>query len=77
MADRYDVVSTTVGKDGKKRYHKIGAMFASRQGDGYTIKLDSLPLPNKEGDVWLSCFVPRPKEDRVPVDNSIDDAVVF
>ena len=52
-------VSTgTYQKNGeeKKRYTKIGAMFVSDDGNSYSIKLDVLPIPNKDGEIWLSCW---------------------
>ena len=60
--DRWDIVSTRPGKEGKKVYHRIGVMFTNRDGNGYSIKLDSLPLANEKGEVWLSAYVPRPKD---------------
>jgi hypothetical protein len=60
--DRWDIVSTRPGKDGKKAYHKLGVMFRSRDGEGFSIKLDSLPLPNEKGEVWLSGYVPKHKD---------------
>jgi len=60
---RWDIVSTRSGKDGKKRYHKIGSMFPGREGNGFSIILDSLPLANEKGEVWLSAWEPKPRED--------------
>lgn len=49
---------------------------------GMRIKLNALPLPNKEGDVWVSLF---PKDDKFqgsdkssqdnPPDNDLDDEI--
>jgi hypothetical protein len=61
---RYDAVISRKDKDGKSRYTKIGAAFPSKQGDGFNIVLDALPMPNAEGQAWISLFVPKPKEDR-------------
>lgn len=62
MTNRWDIVSVRPGSDGKKRYHRIGVMFTNRDGNGYSIKLDSLPLQDEKGDVWLSAYVPKPKD---------------
>ena len=59
---RYDAVISRKDKDGKSRYTKIGAAFPSKQGDGFNIVLDALPMPNAEGQAWISLFVPKPRE---------------
>jgi hypothetical protein len=59
MTQRYDILSGRADKDGKKRWTKIGVMWPSKQGEGFSIKLEALPLPNAEGEVWISAFVPR------------------
>ncbi len=67
MTTRYDAVIVRTDKDGKKRYTKIGAMFPSRNGDGFNCVLDALPMPNAEGQAWISFFVPKDKEDARPI----------
>lgn len=63
MADRYDVVTSRKDKTGKVRYTRIGAAFPAKDGkDGFNIVLDALPMPNAEGQAWLSLYVPKPKE---------------
>lgn len=81
MTQRYDILSGRADKDGKKRWTKIGVMFPSKQGEGFSIKLEALPLPNTEGEVWISAFVPRethgngaPQGGR---NHGIDDEVPF
>lgn len=64
MADRYDAVISRKDKQGKVRYTKIGAAFPAKDGkDGFNIVLDALPMPNSEGQAWISLYVPKPKED--------------
>ena len=63
MADRYDAVTSRKDKDGKTRYTKIGVMFPSRDSDGFSVKLEALPLPNDKGEVWINMFVPRERDD--------------
>jgi hypothetical protein len=63
MADRYDAVISRKDKNGKTRYTKIGAAFPSKQGEGFNIVLDALPMPNAEGQAWISLYVPKPKDD--------------
>ena len=63
MTTRYDLC--TASKNGDKTYwNKIGSMFPARNGDGFTIKLDALPLPNEKGEVWVSAFVPKERDDQ-------------
>jgi hypothetical protein len=61
MSKRYDISAPSQGKDGKTYWTRIGSFF---EGDGgkRSIKLDCLPLPNKEGEVWLQVFEPREKQ---------------
>lgn len=63
MAQRYDAVISRKDKDGKVRYTKIGAAFPAKEGkDGFSIVLDALPMPNAEGQAWISLYVPKPKD---------------
>ncbi len=59
MTKRYDIISPRPGKDGDTWWIRLGAMFPSKDGSGYTIKLDALPLPNEKGDVWLRASEPK------------------
>jgi hypothetical protein len=64
MATRYDAVISRKDKDGKVRYTKIGAAFPAKDGkDGFNIVLDALPMPNADGQAWISLYVPKAKED--------------
>lgn len=63
MTERYDAVISRKSKDGKTRYTKIGAAFPSKQGDGFNIVLDALPMPNAEGQAWISLYVPKAKDE--------------
>lgn len=60
MATRYDLVTSRQDKTGKWRSHRIGVMFPGKDGgDSYTIRLDSLPIPNEKGEVWVKAWPPR------------------
>ena len=50
-------------KNDKSYFTKIGAAFPNKTGDGYTLILDALPVPNKDGDVRVLLKPPRPRED--------------
>lgn len=58
-ATRFDIVSPRPKKDGGTYWLKIGQMFPAKDGEGYSIKLDAIPLPNEKGEVWIKAFVPR------------------
>ncbi len=81
MTARYDAVISRKDKDGKSRYTKIGAAFPAKQGGGFNIVLDALPMPNAEGQAWISLFVPKPREDaehhdqRPPAEQSRRDPI--
>lgn len=77
MATRYDLASGRKDKDGKTRWTKVGVMFPAKQGDGFSIKLEALPLPNETGEVWLSAFPPRDRDDAPKGGGTFDDVVPF
>lgn len=61
MSKVYDVCSARARKNSDKPYwHRIGAVWEGR--NGLVLTLDSLPLPNAEGQVILSLFVPKEKD---------------
>ena len=64
MAQRYDICTGRKDGSGKTYWVKIGAMFPAKEGEGFSIKLDALPLPDDRGQVWVSAFVPREGESR-------------
>jgi hypothetical protein len=67
MATRYDAVISRKDKDGKVRYTKIGSAFPAKDGkDGFNIVLDALPMPNADGQAWISLYVPKPRDGDTP-----------
>lgn len=58
---RYDLCTPRPKRDGGTHWHKIGAMFPSDKG-GFSIMLDSLPLPDKEGRCVVKAFEPRDQQ---------------
>ena len=76
MATRYDAVISRKDKDGKVRYTKIGSAFPAKDGkDGFNIVLDALPMPNAEGQAWISLYVPKPKDGEAPQRARADDPI--
>lgn len=69
---RFDLI---VGKDVKSQdgstktyWTRVGTMFESKGNmGGYTIKLDSYPLPNAQGEVWVKAVIPKDKNGGEPI----------
>ena len=84
MSNRYDICSGRPKKDGGTYWIRVGSMMKDREGDGYSIKLDAIPLPNEKGEVWIKAFVPREQQDqRKPArqagagERGLDDRIPF
>lgn len=60
---RYDLCSPRPKKDGGTHWHRVGTMFPSDKG-GFSIFLDSLPLPDKDGRLVVKAFEPRENDQR-------------
>lgn len=45
----------------KVRWVNLGIAF-EKEGKPPRIKLNCLPIPNKEGEIWISLFEQKPKE---------------
>ena len=83
----------TSNGDSKTRWTKIGTAWPAKQGAGYSIVLDALPLPSMSRDGKLECRIllrePLPARDdaprngtparnnRAPVDDDLGDDVPF
>ena len=66
MATRFDVCIPRPKRDGGTYWHKIGAMYPNEKG-GFSIRFDSLPIPNDKGDVMALAFEPKDLQgDRAP-----------
>ncbi len=59
----YDVVSgrKVIGQD-KKRWTNVGVAFEGDDGKITGIKLNALPLQNENGEVWLSLFEQKQRD---------------
>lgn len=85
MTTRYDACTARKDKNGKTYWTKIGAAFPAKDDkEGFNIVLDALPMPNAEGQAWISLFVPKPKKDRqspaeqsTAASNDMDDEIPF
>ena len=47
----------------KTRWMHMGVMLEKADGKR-SIKLNALPLPNKDGDIWLQCFEAKKDKDQ-------------
>lgn len=80
---RYDAVISRKDKDGKWRSTKIGAAFP--KDDRFNVVLDALPMPNAEGQAFITLFPAKPKEgdggaksrDQSPRGNEMNDTIPF
>lgn len=61
MADRYEA-NVVREKDGKSYWTKLGIMFPSKNGDGFTLYLDALPLAGADGQAKIVLTAPKPKD---------------
>ena len=82
---RYDLCAPRQKKDGGTYWHKVGAMFPSDKG-GFSIMLDSLPLPDKDGRLVVKAFEPRdnnqggyskPANGGAPASGDDEDSIPF
>jgi len=66
-ADRLDVMVTTPAatEGGKDSWYKIGTAFLNRTGDGYSILMGALPIPNN-GRIRMMLMDPNRFGDRRP-----------
>ena len=62
MVKIMEIKQPRASKEGKTYWHKLGVKFIFDDGNE-SIKLDSLPLPNDKGEVWMNVFEPRPRDD--------------
>lgn len=58
---KYNLVQAQAIPNGTRWLH-IGVMF--EKSHGTSIKLDVIPVPNKDGEIWIQAF--ERKDDEVP-----------
>jgi|TARA_R110000824_G_C14791179_1_gene633305 hypothetical protein len=57
MADRYELKVMRKGKDGKDYGTRIGVAWPWKNGDGFNLTFEALPMPKLRDDGTLSCDV--------------------
>ena len=69
MAHSHDVCQgkayTDRNGEKKKKWIQIGAAFTNDQGQ-ISIKMETLPIADMNGEVWLSLFTPKPRNGQQP-----------
>lgn len=77
----YDVLTAREYTDksgGKKTtFTKIGVAFDNKNGDGFTINLNALPLADKDGEVRLICKTSKPRDQNPKSDLGDDSDIPF
>ena len=79
---RYDLISPRPRKDGKTFWVKVGAAFP-KDGGGFSLVFDALPLPDAEGNVRVLMAEPRdnagqaPQRQEAPARDINEDAISF
>ena len=70
----YDVVSgrKVIGQD-KKRWTNVGVAFEDSDGKITGIKLNALPLQNENGEIWLSLFEQKPRDNVQAFNRATED----
>ena len=70
----YDVVwgRKVIGQD-KKRWTNVGVAFEGDDGKITGIKLNALPLQNENGEVWLSLFEQKPRDNVQAFNRATED----
>lgn len=61
MTQRYDALVARTDKNGKTWWTKIGSLFPAKDGPGFTLMLDALPLTGADGQAKIVMRVPKPK----------------
>lgn len=80
MTTRYDLIVPREGREGKTFFTKIGVAFPNKDGKGFTLSFEALPLPDKEGNCRVLMREPMEKQAASPARRGpapIDDDIPF
>ena len=68
MADRCNLATPWIDKDGKTHWHRIGVAFPKKGNDGWILKFNSMPIPrlddNGQVEVVVGMFEDTGEGDR-------------
>lgn len=59
MTDRMDLISPKTLDSGKTIFRKVGVAFPRKNGDGWVLQLELIPIPDKDGEIRLMMMAPR------------------
>lgn len=66
----------TPRKRGDKTFWvRVGSAWPNKNGPGYQIVLDALPLPDAEGRCVINLFEPKQRDERTPADPARQDPI--
>ena len=77
---RYDLIVPRVGREGKTFFTKIGVAFPNKDGKGFTLSFEALPLTDKEGNCRVLMREPMERnapQERAPARSEPDDDIPF
>jgi|TARA_R100000084_G_scaffold67917_1_gene29751 hypothetical protein len=81
MADYYELKTKRNDKNGKTYWTKVGVAFPQKNGTGFNIQLEALPLPqmndNGQVEVFISMMPPFEKNGYAQKDTTSDDHIPF
>lgn len=63
MSQYYEIKYAVKGKEDKTYWNRCGTAFPMKQGDGFNIILDAIPTATENGQIRLSMFPPKPKDE--------------
>lgn len=63
MAERYNLFQPVNKDAGGTYWHKLGSAFPTRNGNGFNLSFNSLPIPNANGKVIVMMFSDEPRRE--------------
>lgn len=78
MSERLDACVPRARGD-RTYWVKIGAAWPNKNGPGYQVVLDALPIPDDKGRVVINLFVPKSRDEKPQQSggDKLDDEIPF
>lgn len=73
----YELKYAVKGKDDKTFWNRCGTMFPAKNGDGFSIVLDAIPVSQEPGSLRLMAFPPKPKDGSPSRNDDPSDDIPF
>ena len=79
MEDRYNLFLAVDKEAGGTYWHRLGSAFPAKNGNGWQLSFNSLPIPNSKGKVIVHMYKdnPRPEDNAKREANDLDDDIPF